>query len=651
MRNATELRTGPGSAKLGKLGIVEDWQTALLLPNSWDDLRTVISDFSTASQHCGTDIPICVEGMVQQRPQVRLGQGAPRLIGTLTDPGGRTVSFVLFGDTAESEQALQPNGKPVVLRGKLAVHRDEFWLSASEIVEGAWAGKLRPKYAGKPRVIRAETVRDLVVPELVEHVPPAARWLVEGTRMDRQALLSLLGEPGVPLERILYLAHLPRSVAQGRRAQNVIEVIAALAVLNELGAHQDGHPPKQQLDLTKWRAFSQRLPFQLTKTQNKVVCEILADMSSNRVMRRILSGDVGSGKTAVFSVVAAAVVAGGGRVAILAPGDVLAEQTYQTVTGWWPRAVDSIDLVTGSTAPTDTHTQKPWLIGTTALLHRETGEFDLVIVDEQQRFSRAQREALVSDGTHLLEVSATCIPRSLGLVKYGSLAVSHLQQEHVAKRITTKLALADQRVAVFNYARRAVQAGEKVLVIYPRREGDNSKKGQPVRDVESAVQAWESVAPGRVRHASGACSDEENTAAVNALKEGSASVLLATTVVEVGIDIPDVSLMIVVSPERYGLSALHQLRGRLARAGGEGQFIMYAPDPLSPKSRERLQIMVVETDGMRVAEADLRLRGFGDLTMNSSEQAGTDGKFLFGRPLTPERVEEAIQLVNTANTA
>ena len=629
------------------LGPKEVWQSALLLPKGWDNLTQVFTDFSSPAQMAEQG-SVVVRGQLLGTPDVRFQGGPPRMVGKLVDGAGNKVGFVAFGDTREMQAELEANRQNVTLLGRTSLNSGYLWLNSVELVDPRWLGRLRPRYPGKPRVIGPEKVRDRICPLLKESIPKAADWLADAIGEPKDTLSAALGIPGVPLERVLLRAHLPRHPDQGMKAQAMVERLAALAVVREakgIAAKEEG-TPRTPLRLGDFRQFSRKLPFVLTHRQNEAVTEIVRDLASDKPMRRMLSGDVGSGKTAVFAVGAATLVAAGGRVAIMAPGDVLADQLYQNIIGWWPALADQVALVTGSTKSERPLTDYRWLIGTTALLHREVGEIDYVIVDEQHRFSRAQREGLLGPGTHLLEATATCIPRSLALIQYAGLPITRLHQEHVNKEITTHIVHAEKRRPLFEHAKKLISAGHQILVIYPRRENtdDGEGEGRAADDVVTGAKGWERIAPGRVRMASGAQTEAENVSAIQDMKSGEAAVLVSTTVVEVGVDIPHLRAMVVVHPERLGLAALHQLRGRLARAGGKGQVLLYLPEPVKPEALDRLNVLVRETDGFKIAREDLRIRGFGDLALDSSLQSGSGEKYIYGRPLTPQRVEEAMAI-------
>ena len=298
-------------------------------------------------------------------------------------------------------------------------------------------------------------------------------------------------------------------------------------------------------------------------------------------------------------------------------------------------------LITGG-AKTDPRAAD-MLIGTTALLHRDVGEMDLVVVDEQHRFARHQREGLVDSGVNLLEATATCIPRSMALIQCAGMSVTRLTRAHVQKQIRTRFVPATQRRKLFSYLQEKVKAGEQLLVIYPLRATGKGKMAD-LMDVETAAERWEKVAPGQVRIASGARDDEQNNDAIQAMREGRVRVLVATTVVEVGVDIPELRNALVVHPERFGLATLHQIRGRIARAGGRGEFLLYTPESIKEKTRNRIRVLEQEQDGFVIAQGDLKIRGFGDLDASSKKQSGASERVLYGRQITPERIEEVLSI-------
>ena len=373
----------------------------------------------------------------------------------------------------------------------------------------------------------------------------------------------------------------------------------------------------------------------------QAIADILEDLSSPIPMRRILSGDVGTGKTAVFCTAAAAVIDGGGRAVVLLPNETLSAQIARDLRLWWPDL--PIELVIG--ASPDADTTKPLLVGTTALLHRKIAPPDLMIVDEQQKASREQRERLVGPNTHLLEVTATCIPRTQALVRYGITRVSKLTREHTPKRIETRLWTVDNWQELFGTVQNTLNLGDQVLLVYPLREKSDPKEDGTRTEMRSAAEIfekWQGLFPGKVSLIHGGMDEAEKRASMQAMLDNTTQVMVATTVVECGINLPGLRHVIVVSPERHGLTTLHQIRGRLARTGGYGRFDLYLPYPVKDQTMKRLEVLVKTRDGFAIAEADMRLRGAGDLSAESSRQSGADESFLFGRGVSIDALDAAM---------
>lgn len=641
----------PSLAKIKCLGPREPWHLAFLLPDRWDDLRVPIDDFRIDPSLVHT--PVLLRGRVPSPPTTNFDGPAPRTTGRLEDREGRLVGFTVFGDSRTFTAGLV--SPDVLLFGELNLFNGRPWLTNPQRVDPVWAGHLRPAYPGKAHVISPGTVRSLVLGALREAIPEAARWIRSALSAgieDPDVLDRVAGLGGDPIERILWFAHRPRTPEEGVRAHQTLERLAALAAWRRADAHQLARGQSYWNTPAEWTARARALPFGLTDDQRAAVSAIVDDLRGAVPMARLLSGDVGTGKTAVFGLAAAACVDGGGRVAILLPNERLADQVCRNLGAWWPDLAPL--LVTGSTRDPDTALQgSRLLIGTTAMLHRSVGRFALVVVDEQQKFSREQREALSADGAHVLEASATCIPRSQALMRYGIIQVSRLAHGHVQKTIHTRIWHGGERQALFEAIARTLADGHQVIIVYPRKQAARSIPGDdpdeaPARSAdrtaaESAFTLWQKQWPGRVVLAHGGLDEACNAAAMEAMRSGRAAVLVATTVAEVGIDLPGVRRLVVVRPEFLGLTQLHQLRGRVARTGGEGWFDLFLQAPVKEPTMERLAVLVDTQDGFAVAEKDLELRGFGDLGTDSEQQSGADETFLFGRPVQPERLNEVLQ--------
>jgi ATP-dependent DNA helicase RecG len=558
--------------------------------------------------------------------------GVPRLQGIIEDATGQQIGFTLFGDQRELAKKLT-QGAPVAMAGIPASYGNRTYLNKAEPVDLRWLGKLCPKYAGKPRVIGPDTVRERVLEILPSVATDAASQLLAqlGAYGEASAVLALAGAGDTSLDEIILKAHLPETEEEGRAAQDVVERLAAMNAVTAAWSNRprEGIGKAFTFDWDKVAHRVKALPHPLTEEQRRAIFEALRDMQREVPMRRILSGDVGTGKTFVYAAAVAAVADHGGRAAVLAPTQPLAAQIAGEMRASWPDL--DVALVGGEDQAESYRHQV--LVGTTALLHRDVGGLDFLVVDEQQKFSRQQREQLATGGTHLLEASGTCIPRSMALIRYGVLKVSKLTKPHTEKNIKSRIWMPEERGQLLESVKATVVKGGQVLVVYPLKEGDG------INSAETAFEVWDKHFPGRARLIHSKIGDEQKERAIQDMKENKADVLVSTTVVEVGISIPRIRHVVVVEPDRLGLTQLHQIRGRAARNGGTGYFSMYLRRELKDATMERLQVLLETTDGFKIAERDLELRGYGSLKSDADKQTGDD-ELLYGRPVRLEILDQ-----------
>ncbi len=370
--------------------------------------------------------------------------------------------------------------------------------------------------------------------------------------------------------------------------------------------------------------FLDLLPFPLTGAQNRVLAEIRADMERPQPMARLVQGDVGSGKTVVALAALLGAIAAGCQGALMAPTEVLAAQHFHKLAGWLPQLDVSIELLTGSTPARRrrqvlqdlVNGQVKLLVGTHALLE-DPVQFDrlgLVVVDEQHRFGVRQRNRLLAKGLqpHLLTMTATPIPRTLALSIHGDLDLSQIDELPPGRTpIRTRLLRGSERAGAWELVREEVAKGQRAYVVLPLVE--ESEKV----DLRSAVEVHrhldEEVFPElTVGLLHGRMTGEEKQRAIGAFQEGRSQVLVSTTVVEVGVDVPEASVMVIEHAERFGLAQLHQLRGRVGRGAAASHcLLLHAGD--NAMARQRLELLVRSSDGFEIAEMDLRLRGPGQV--------------------------------------
>ena len=370
-------------------------------------------------------------------------------------------------------------------------------------------------------------------------------------------------------------------------------------------------------------AFYALLPFAPTGAQRRAIDQAAADLAGERPMNRLIQGDVGAGKTVVAAACAWLAFRAGWQTALMAPTEILAGQHYATLSRLLGPAGVSVALLTGSTPAAEKRRIRQGLadgtihlaVGTHALLSQgvEFGRLGLVVADEQHRFGVGQRSALSAKGErpNVLVMSATPIPRTLALIIYGDLDVSVMDQLPPGRTpVETFVVGEDKRQRMYGFVRTLAQQGRQTYIVCPAVE-ENLQEGCKAVTVY-ARELSEHVFPDlRVGLVHGRLRPREKEAVMAAFARGELDVLVSTTVIEVGVDVPNAALMIVENAERFGLSQLHQLRGRVGRGSGQSYCVLMT-DGHSRESLERLRVLKKTTDGFRIAEEDLRLRGPGD---------------------------------------
>ena len=378
--------------------------------------------------------------------------------------------------------------------------------------------------------------------------------------------------------------------------------------------------PLRDLDLT---AFYGSLPFSLTGAQQRAVDEILADLASGRPMNRLVQGDVGSGKTMVAAAAMVCAARSGRQTALMAPTEILAEQHYKGLAPLLEGLGISCALLTGAARAKERRAVLEGLesgriqavIGTHALISPDVTYRDLglVVTDEQHRFGVGQRSALSAKGErpHLLVMSATPIPRTLALMIYGDLDVSVIDELPPGRqRIDTFAITGAYRPRIYKFLAREIAAGRQAYMICSMVEENGADDRKAVTEYARVLQ--EQVFPQlRVACVHGRMKGREKEAVMTAFAGGEADILVSTTVVEVGVDVPNATVMVIEDADRFGLSQLHQLRGRVGR-GKHKSYCVLITDNRSEETLARMRVMAQTGDGFRIAEEDLRLRGPGD---------------------------------------
>ena len=370
--------------------------------------------------------------------------------------------------------------------------------------------------------------------------------------------------------------------------------------------------------------FQQLLPFQLTNAQQRVINDILQDLQASTPMNRLIQGDVGSGKTVVAVLAILAAIQSGYQAALMAPTEVLAEQHYRKLVSWFNLLHLPLELLTGSTKLSkrrEIHAQLetgelPLLVGTHALIQDPVNfqRLGLVVIDEQHRFGVQQRARLLAKGQspHVLTMTATPIPRTLALTLHGDLDVSQIDELPPGRQaIETKVVTSKQRPQVYDLIRREIAQGRQTYIIFPLIE--ESEKLDVRAAVEEHKRLSEVIFPEfEIGLLHGRLNSTEKDTALNAFRDNQTQIIVSTTVIEVGVDVPNATVMLIENSERFGLSQLHQLRGRVGRGSHKSYcFLMSSSKNLDAK--QRLGVLEQSQDGFFISEMDMRFRGPGEV--------------------------------------
>lgn len=382
------------------------------------------------------------------------------------------------------------------------------------------------------------------------------------------------------------------------------------------------------------RFYSKCLPFDLTNAQKRVIREIRADMGSDKQMNRLLQGDVGSGKTLVALMCMLIAIDNGFQATLMAPTEILAQQHFVTLKKMLKELPLEVQLLTGSTRGADRKLiheslesgKLNILIGTHALIEEAVKykNLGLVVIDEQHRFGVAQRARLWKKSLippHVLVMTATPIPRTLAMTVYGDLEVSVIDELPPGRKPVKTVHYYDsKRALLFNFMKKQIAEGRQIYVVYPLIQ--ESEK----LDLKDLMDGYESISRAfplpdyAISIVHGKMKSEEKDYEMQRFVKGETQIMVSTTVIEVGVDVPNASVMVIENAERFGLSQLHQLRGRVGRGAKQSFCILMTGYKLTADGRKRIQTMVETTDGFRIAEVDMKLRGPGD--MHGTQQSG-----------------------------
>ncbi len=577
-----------------------------------------------------------------------LGEGRKkRLVATLQDASGEVELMWFRGITTMPK--LYKAGKVYLVFGKPNFFNGNFMLTHPEIDDmskfDVVAGGLVPLYRTSEKMKNSGlSNRQLRVMQynLLKLVYPYLEEVFNDKILTRLRLM--------PYDEAMTQIHFPTSVAEleeARRRLKFEELLFIQLKLQSLKlqrkAHYKGFVFERVGELFN-RLYKEVLPFDLTNAQKRVIKEIRQDVLTGQQMNRLIQGDVGSGKTLVALLSMLLAVDNGYQACMMAPTEILARQHYAGLKELLEPLGVEVELLVGSTRKKERSRILPALasgeikiiVGTHALIE-DTVQFSklgLAVIDEQHRFGVAQRSRLWTKNEgilpHILIMSATPIPRTLAMTLYGDLDVSVIDELPPGRKaVDTRHHYDADMKPIYQFIRQQVDEGRQVYVVYPMIE---ENEGQDLKDLESGFERYQKVFPDyTIEMVHGKLKAKEKDERMQRFISGEAQLLLATTVIEVGVNVPNASVMIIESANRFGLSQLHQLRGRVGRGAAQSYCILLSAYQLGADARRRLDIMVETNDGFEIAEEDMRLRGFGEL--DGTRQSGQELSLKIANPI------------------
>ncbi len=610
----TSLRgVGPARAgQLKRLGVETVWDLLLTPPREYRDRRTItlVGNLVPGSE-------ANVSGRIVDTGFV--GFGKSRRFQALLSDGTGEIRLTFFNHRFISGK-LSP-GTRVTACGKVKYYGGFSMVHPELIFSGAGAGELvLPVYrltAGISQAVLRNLVRNAIETACgaMEEVLPGDVLRAMGFESRGETVRTM---------------HFPSSPEAGERARRVLALEefyvhqSLLARIRKKFRLKRGISMKDGIPAVK--EFRETLPFRLTGAQVRVIDEVIADVSGVNPMRRLLQGDVGSGKTVVAAAACLVCASAGYQAVIVAPTEVLAVQHHRNFKKLLEPMGIETGLLTGGTGRAARRelrnrlvSRRPMvLVGTHAVFEDdvEIPGLGLCVIDEQHKFGVEQRNRLLASrnpAPHLLLMSATPIPRTMVMSLYGDLDLSVLDEMPPGRgRTVTRIVGRNERSGVYGFMSDRVSGGERAFVVYPLRE---TSQDLDVRDAASACRVLKNGPLGRygVGLLTGAMKPGEKLDVTGKFVSGEISVLVSTTVIEVGIDVPEATVMVVAHADRFGLSQLHQLRGRVGRGRGDSWCFLVKSEKTGPDGMKRLEIMASTSDGFEIAEQDLLLRGPGDV--------------------------------------
>ncbi|MGY5354562.1 ATP-dependent DNA helicase RecG [Wenyingzhuangia sp. IMCC45467] len=635
--NITYL-TGIGPAKAlilqKEMGVFNANQLLNLFPNRYVDKSKI---FTVRELQINSNAEVQLKGVVTDVKEVKQKRGS-RLVATFTDETG-SIELVWFRVNRWLKSSIKINESYIIF-GKLNFFNGNFSMPHPDMelevnYKKNFVAGLQAIYPSTEKM-SAKGFNNKVMSKAIQHLIKEAYSFIQETLSDEiiqeHQLLS-------KKEALLHI-HFPKNQEYLARAQKRLKFEELFFIQTQLIRNKLVRKDKikgfvfEQVGDYFNNFYKSGLQFDLTNAQKRVLKEIRADMASGAHMNRLLQGDVGAGKTIVALLTMLIALDNHFQTAMLAPTEILATQHYQAVSELVAPFNITVKLLTGSTKTKERRVihesleegSLQILIGTHAILEDKVvfKNLGLAIIDEQHRFGVAQRSKMWMKNTlppHVLIMTATPIPRTLAMSAYGDLDVSVIDELPPGRKpVQTVHRFDSARLRVFKFMRDEIAKGRQVYVVYPLIEESEAMDYKDLQDGYESIQREFPLPDYRISIVHGKMKPADKELEMQRFVKGETQIMVATTVIEVGVNVPNASVMIIESAERFGLSQLHQLRGRVGRGADQSYCILMSGVKLSNDSKTRLETMVRTSDGFEIAEVDLKLRGPGNLM--GTQQSG-----------------------------
>ncbi|WP_137297084.1 DEAD/DEAH box helicase [Psychromonas sp. SP041] len=721
-----------------KLGIESIDELLLYLPDKYKDFRMPDPKGIASAKESGKKTYLKLK--LVRNPEIEVARGKPGRVKLQLTDGIINASAMIFGGTQEWTR--YKAGDLVFVTATYSEYNDWPQLQKIDLIPPHHQGRIVPFYLGKKGVVSPITVGEKVAIALRSNIKKTVSGVCKKIGATEQNIIENASPDMSSISQILYALHRPKSITEVEVASKAVRMINAYHAILMSMTKKDKKPiPRSKIEYSvdAIKAQLSNLPFELTHDQKSAIWDVTKDLKAEMPMNRLLSGDVGCGKTLSYAIPAVCSYLAGKNVTIMMPNMLLAVQVANEIEESFPDA-DVTLILGGSKRIKGKLGKKTIIVGTTAILFWLKDidykyKTDLLIIDEQQKLGQNQKNILISKHTNVLEATATAIPKTVAAVVYGNKKISLIEECPVEKEIKTIVTGSDQRQAVFDKLIAITETGAQVAVLYPLRKSDltqfdlyipygfehasgltemalvdiinesdseylssgdinldeysedlsierggrllryrstsaknkkligklaeyesfglicigesgNSEEAEKCkRSVESAAKHWEKYFPGQVVMIHGGLTTKEKIDAIETAKSGQCKVIVTSSVIEIGLTMPDLRGLLILESDNYGASTLHQFRGRLARKGGKGLFIMSVNCPMSELSEEsaaRLSLLVKYNKGSLIAENNMKQKGFGDLSGATAKQAGFFDGIFKGIKMTPQDVDELL---------